>query len=56
MAELNQPKLFEGLKPNTIVTVAGVGYRDGIPTKDADIGWPMGVVRRPDGDLSRAYN
>ena len=51
IAKLNQLKLFEALKPNTIVTVAGVGYRDGIPAKDADAGWTMGVVRRPDGDL-----
>ena len=48
---MNQPRLFDGLNPNTIVNIAGVGYRDGIPAKDADIGWPMGVVRRPDGDL-----
>ncbi|MCZ6677802.1 MAG: hypothetical protein O7E52_11185 [Candidatus Poribacteria bacterium] len=51
MAKLNLLKLFEELKPNTIVSIAGVGYRDGIPAKDADAGWTMGVVRRPDGDL-----
>ena len=44
-------KVFQGLRPNTIITIAGVGYRDGIPAKEADIGWSMGVVRRPDGDL-----
>ena len=34
-----------------ITTIAGSGYRDGIPAKEADAGWPVGVVRRPDGDL-----
>ena len=51
IVKLNQLKLFEQLNPNTIVSIAGVGYRDGIPAKDADVGWPMGVVRRLDGDL-----
>ena len=37
--------------PGTITTVAGAGLRDGIPARDADAGWPLGVVRRPDGDL-----
>lgn len=36
---------------HTIVTLAGVGYRSGTPAKETDAGWPMGVVRRPDGDL-----
>jgi sugar lactone lactonase YvrE len=39
------------LVPGTIVTVAGAGYREGVPARDADAGWPMGVARRPDGDL-----
>jgi trimeric autotransporter adhesin len=43
-------KLAE-MEPGTILSIAGVGYRDGIPAKEADIGWPMGVVRLPDGDL-----
>ena len=34
-----------------IITIAGAGYRDGIPAKEADAGWILGVVRRPDGDL-----
>ena len=42
---------LEALRPQTIDTIAGVGYRDGVPARDADAGWPMGVVRRPDGDL-----
>lgn len=39
------------IAPGTIATIAGAGYRDGIPAQQADAGWPMGVVRRPDGDL-----
>ncbi len=39
------------LLPGRIATVAGVGYEDGIPAKEADAGWPMGVVRRADEDL-----
>ena len=39
------------LAQSTIATVAGAGLRDGIPARDADAGWPLGVVRRPDGDL-----
>ena len=39
------------LRPGRIVTVAGVGYDEGIPARDADAGWPMGVVRRGDGEL-----
>lgn len=39
------------MEPGTILNIAGVGYRDGIPAKEADIGWPMGVVRLPDGGL-----
>jgi DNA-binding beta-propeller fold protein YncE len=35
----------------TLLTIAGAGYRTGIPAREADAGWPMGVVRRPDGDL-----
>ncbi|MBV7337387.1 hypothetical protein KFU94_55980 [Chloroflexi bacterium TSY] len=43
--------LFENLSLHTIQTIAGVGYQTGIPAAEADAGWPMGVVRRPDGDL-----
>jgi len=42
---------LDQIEPGTITTIAGVGYPDGIPAKEADAGWPMGVVRRPDGDL-----
>ena len=44
-------RIFNDLAPGHIATIAGVGYSDGVPAKEADIGWPMGVVRRADGDL-----
>ncbi len=42
---------FESMSLMTIDSIAGVGYRDGVPAREADAGWPMGTVRRPDGDL-----
>jgi len=42
---------FANVETGTITTVAGVGYSKGVEAATADIGWPMGVVRRPDGDL-----
>ena len=39
------------LEPGTITTIAGVGYRDGIPARDAPAGGPQGVVRIASGDL-----
>jgi sugar lactone lactonase YvrE len=48
---MNLLEIFQTLPPRTIITIAGVGYRDGIPAREADAGWPMGIVRRPDGDL-----
>jgi sugar lactone lactonase YvrE len=48
---MNLLKLIRELRPHSIATIAGVGFRDGIPAKEAAIGWPLGVVRRPDGDL-----
>lgn len=42
---------LDHLKTGYIITIAGVGYTSGTIAKDTDIGWPMGVVRRPDGDL-----
>jgi DNA-binding beta-propeller fold protein YncE len=48
---MNLQQLFESLAPGAIITIAGAGYREGIPARDADAGWPMGVARRPDGDL-----
>lgn len=48
---MNLPQVFTSLASGVITTIAGVGYRDGIPAREADAGWPMGVVRRCDGDL-----
>ncbi|MAE67978.1 MAG: hypothetical protein CMJ18_27305 [Phycisphaeraceae bacterium] len=42
---------LDALAPGTIATVAGAGYREGIPAKEADAGWPLGVVRLSSGDL-----
>jgi sugar lactone lactonase YvrE len=39
------------LPTGAIYTLAGVGYQSKVPAQTADAGWPMGVVRRPDGDL-----
>ncbi len=39
------------LRPGTITTLAGVGYQEGIPARDALAGAPQGVVRWPQGDL-----
>ena len=44
-------QFFDEMPEGTIATIAGVGYRTGIPAKEADAGWTFGVVRRPDGDL-----
>lgn len=44
-------RLSRRLAPGQIVTFAGVGYSEGALARDADAGWPMGVARRPDGDL-----
>ncbi len=44
-------KTFEKLPAGHITGIAGVPYRDGIPAKEAHVGWPIGVVRRADGDL-----
>ena len=48
---MNLAQYFKDLAPGRIATIAGVGYSDGIPAKEADAGWPMGIARRPDGDL-----
>lgn len=48
---MNLSEVFRALAPGVITTIAGVGYRDGIPAQEADAGWPLGVARRPDGDL-----
>ncbi|MBX3016176.1 MAG: hypothetical protein KF832_31935 [Caldilineaceae bacterium] len=48
---MNFTEQLRTLAVDTIATLAGVGYRSGTPAKETDAGWPMGVVRRPDGDL-----
>ena len=48
---MNLIQFFDEMPAGTIATIAGVGYRTGIPAKEADAGWTFGVVRRPDGDL-----
>ena len=42
---------FAGAEPGIITTVAGAGYSVGVPAKEADAGWPHGVVRLPGGDI-----
>ena len=42
---MNLPKLFNELQPGDMVTIAGVGLREGIPANEADAGWPMGILR-----------
>ena len=44
-------EIVSELAPGNITTVAGAGYSTGVPAKEADAGWPMGVVRRPDGEI-----
>lgn len=42
---------LRALPAGQIAVLAGAGFRDGVPARDAPAGWPMGVARRPDGDL-----
>ena len=48
---MNLPEYLDQIPVGAISTIAGVGYRDGIPAKEADADWPLGILRRPDGDL-----
>ena len=48
---MNLRMLFDEMAPGTITTVAGASYRTGVPAKEANVGWPIGVARRSDGDL-----
>lgn len=48
---MNIFEYLSSLEKGTISTIAGAGYSDAVPAKEADAGWPLGVVRRPDGDL-----
>ena len=42
---------LDELAPGTITTIAGVGYREGIPSRDAPAGTPQGGARLASGDL-----
>ena len=42
---MNIIDLCRSQTPGTIQTIAGVGRQEGIPARDADAGWPLGVVR-----------
>ena len=44
-------ELFARMEPGAIVTIAGVGYVEGVPARDAPAGWPMGIARNAAGDL-----
>ena len=48
---MNLPELFGRMAPGALARIAGAGFREGIPAREADAGWTLGVVRRPDGDL-----
>ncbi|NKB70691.1 MAG: hypothetical protein GKR89_26775 [Candidatus Latescibacteria bacterium] len=48
---MNLLQLFKNMAPGQIETIAGSGYGEGVPAREADAGWPLGVVRRPDGEL-----
>jgi trimeric autotransporter adhesin len=50
-SNMNISEYLHSLERGRISTIAGAGYSDGVPAKEADAGWPLGVVRRPDGDL-----
>ena len=42
---MNLHEVFKNLAPGTITTIAGKGMREGIPAKEADAGWPLGILR-----------
>ncbi len=44
---MNLLERFQKLAPGHMMTIAGAGYQDGIPAKEADAGWPFGIVRLP---------
>ena len=43
--------ILRDLPAGQIAVLAGAGFRDGVPAREAAAGWPIGVARRPDGDL-----
>lgn len=42
---MNLHEVFENLAPGTITTIAGKGMQEGIPAREADAGWPLGILR-----------
>ena len=50
-SELDLSSFFEDLATGNIALIAGAPHQVGVPAKEAHVGWPVGVVRRPDGDL-----
>ena len=50
-SELGLDEVFARMEPGAIETIAGVGYVEGVPARDAPAGWPMGIARNAAGDL-----
>ena len=48
---MNLNSLFAELPAGHVTTIAGAPHETGVPAKEAHVGWPIGVVRRADGDL-----
>ena len=48
---MNLNALFAELPPGHVTSIAGAPHETGVPAKEAHVGWPIGVVRRADGDL-----
>ena len=44
-------EMFARMAPGNIATIAGVGYVEGVPAREAPAGWPMGIARNAAGDL-----
>ena len=43
--------VFTAIPAGHIAGIAGAPYQTGVAAKEAHVGWPIGVVRRADGDL-----
>ena len=48
---MSHPDPFDELAAGAIAAFAGVGYREGVPAKEAPSGWTLGVVRLANGDI-----
>ena len=48
---MNILEIFARLETGYLTSIAGVGYQELVPAKEADAGWPLGVIRRQNGDL-----